>query len=211
MGLKARYIQCNGTRAWLRIYWGLPFDEERNLQPMSCPVGPKGHGASYHNAQTFLTETDVIDAKKLGGEPSDYPFERWPTKCEWCGAAPDYSSPELKRQVFRKRRYNTASGDPEPGDLYYVSWGRGENAGCPFHDNCDGQHLFAILPNGEDWDIDGRASNCDRPHDRTHRCWVRHGEPPQITVDKRGLTCHAGAGSIALGSYHGFLHNGVFT
>jgi hypothetical protein len=40
---------------------------------------------------------------------------------------------------------------------------------------------------------------------------VRHGEPPQITVDKRGLTCHAGAGSIALGSYHGFLHNGVFT
>jgi hypothetical protein len=37
---------------------------------------------------------------------------------------------------------------------------------------------------------------------------VRHGEAPNITVDKNGVTCGAGAGSIQCGSYHGFLRNG---
>jgi hypothetical protein len=46
---------------------------------------------------------------------------------------------------------------------------------------------------------------------RPHKCWVRHGEPPNHTVDKRGNTCGAGAGSILSGSYHGFLRDGSFT
>lgn len=44
---------------------------------------------------------------------------------------------------------------------------------------------------------------------QTDRCWVRHGEPPIVTVNKDGLTCAAGAGSIGIGGgeryYHGFL------
>lgn len=46
-----------------------------------------------------------------------------------------------------------------------------------------------------------------------HRCWVRHGVAPDFHVDKSGLTCGAGGGSIwsrqgRPNSYHGFLHHG---
>lgn len=43
-----------------------------------------------------------------------------------------------------------------------------------------------------------------------HKCWVRHGTPPGevVHVDKNGITCGAGAGSIAIPNWHGFLHNG---
>ena len=76
-------------------------------------------------------------------------------------------------------------------------------------------HLIVCCPNGpeatRDWDIDSRASNCGLPEDRLHRCWVRRGEPPNLTVDKAGVTCAAGAGSIALPNWHGFLRNGELT
>jgi hypothetical protein len=49
------------------------------------------------------------------------------------------------------------------------------------------------------------------PNDRLHRCWVRHGDAPELTVDKNGKTCGAGGGSIVSGSYHGFLRNGFLT
>jgi len=66
-----------------------------------------------------------------------------------------------------------------------------------------------ILPNGIPWDIDSRAGNCALKDDRLHRCWVRTGEPPDVTVGKSGgPTCAAGAGSIQGGDWHGFLRNG---
>lgn len=71
--------------------------------------------------------------------------------------------------------------------------------------------LHVVCPNGRHWDIDSRCSNCTLPNDHVHRCWVCHGEPPNITVDKQGVTCAAGAGSILAGDYHGFLRNGEFT
>lgn len=69
--------------------------------------------------------------------------------------------------------------------------------------------LVVKLPNGRTWHIDSEASNCTRKGDKSHRCWIRHGTPPLITVDKNGETCAAGAGSIMAGDYHGFLRNGV--
>ncbi len=77
-------------------------------------------------------------------------------------------------------------------------------------DNETEAHLIVKTPGGS-WDIDARASNCTLPNDKQHRCWVRHGLPPDIHVDKNGVTCAAGAGSILIGNYHGFLHNGVLT
>jgi hypothetical protein len=68
-------------------------------------------------------------------------------------------------------------------------------------------HLIVKTPGG-DWDIDNRASNCTLPNDKVHRCWVRHGEPPNVDVNKSGITCNAGAGSIVIGNWHGFLRNG---
>lgn len=43
-----------------------------------------------------------------------------------------------------------------------------------------------------------------------HKCWIRHGAPSEamLTVDKQGVTCQAGAGSILCGKYHGFLRCG---
>jgi hypothetical protein len=75
----------------------------------------------------------------------------------------------------------------------------------------DGRWLVVRLPNDHDWCIDSRARNCTLPNDNDHRCWIRHGEPPNITVDKVGKTCAAGGGSIQAGDFHGFLRNGEIT
>lgn len=88
---------------------------------------------------------------------------------------------------------------------------------CPaYHDvpqwcGPDGLALWCKLPNGHEWHIDGRASNCTKPDDRVHKCWCRAGDPRTGTlhVTKEGLTCAAGAGSILSGDYHGFLVHGV--
>lgn len=93
----------------------------------------------------------------------------------------------------------------------------------------DGLYIICKTPGG-DWHIDTRAGNCNMAckncgvaqnlHDSSgcglfedsaaHRCWVRHGIPPNITVDKNGVSCSAGAGSINFeGKFHGFLRDGV--
>lgn len=96
----------------------------------------------------------------------------------------------------------------------------------------DGKSICVITPGGE-WMIDGRASNCNSPckncgvaykdhldndlaghyyeDSRPHKCWIRHGIPPNLTVNKVGITCGAGAGSIIRGDYHGYLINGSLT
>lgn len=203
--MRARLATCVGTRAHLRIYWG-----------GDCPnCGDQG-SAGYHNAMVLLGDTERQDDWSFMGEPRDHAGDpRWPTKCDHCGKeAPATAT----RQVFRDRVYDTPTGTLEPGCLYWADWfrehdddGAGVSGSCVLHDKCDGRHLMAILPNGRQWDIDGRASNCTMREDRLHRCWVRHGEPPNVTVDKDGLTCAAGAGSIQAGDYHGHLRDGSFT
>lgn len=76
----------------------------------------------------------------------------------------------------------------------------------------DGIALMVRLPNGRDWAVDSEASNCTRKGE-PHACWVRHGDPREcrVTVDKAGDTCTAGAGSILVDDYHGFLQGGVLT
>jgi hypothetical protein len=203
-----RFIEENGTKAWLRVFWGKSPD---------CP----SHG--YHNARLPLVETDTLADWDLGGTPEDYPDDRWPSVCEHCGAAvPDDLKPELPyneqvhRQVFRQRRYTTASGRPEIGDMFWTTWrltpaeGGGTECSCTWS-NCDGRHLYVILPDGHEWDTSSRASNCTMKDDKTHRCWVLSGEPPNVTSSKTGHTCRAGAGSVATGKWHGFLRNGKLT
>lgn len=72
----------------------------------------------------------------------------------------------------------------------------------------DGECWSVITPGGM-WIIDSRCSNCTKPNDNIHKCWCRKGVAPNFTVDKNGPhTCSAGAGSIQIGKYHGFLRNG---
>lgn len=97
----------------------------------------------------------------------------------------------------------------EPGATWNAWW----MADTPATRGPDGMALMVRLPDGHDWAVDAEARNCTRPGDRSHKCWVRHGDPrrAQVTVDKAGETCAAGAGSIASGGYHGFLQAGVLT
>jgi hypothetical protein len=95
--------------------------------------------------------------------------------------------------------------DAPIGAMMYADWMEGSDCIGP-----DGKSLIVKTPGGE-WYIDSRASNCTKKDDNIHKCWVRHGVPPMITVDKNGNTCAAGAGSIMIGNYHGFLINGELT
>lgn len=174
-----------GTIAYLRIYY-----------PGACKEG------SYHDARTFLG----ISGHKNDsfGEPKDYAQDRWPTHCKDCGVPVPESG--IERHILTKRRYDTPSGLLEPGCMYWNDWLPKDM----FWSNQQGPYLEVLLPNGNRWNIDSRASNCGLPDDKEHRCWCRHGDPPNITVNKVGRTCNAGAGSIWIGDYHGMLENGEF-
>lgn len=87
----------------------------------------------------------------------------------------------------------------------WATWCRSQDDGAP---------LIIKLPDGDLWYVDGPAGNCGRqddPNQELHHCWVRHGVVPTITVDKNGVTCSAGAGSVASTHYHGFLRDGYLT
>lgn len=128
--------------------------------------------------------------------------------CMYCGALPpDDQSPHAGSHAV----WDTATGELEPGCMFFEEHEPGK---CFWWDNCDGRHLHVVCPDGHPWDVDGRASNCTKKDDRLHRCWVRAGEPPNVTVTKASPghpSCSAGAGSISTGAYHGFLRGGVLT
>lgn len=209
MSVRCFWLEPIGrTRLTLRCYADGP-----------CPSMPGPNG--YHNAHTPLF--DVVE-RKVTREDGDWIYNRegpqlpgdvfptydWPTACD-CG----FVFAEPSRQVFSDRllrRVDTGEirGIREwakvPGAMWNLEWlvDHAEYRGP------DGRSLSVVLPNQHEWYIDSRASNCTMPTDTAHKCWVRHGIPPVITVDKNGLTCAAGAGSIQAGDYHGFLRNGVF-
>lgn len=127
---------------------------------------------------------------------------------EKCGQ-PGCTDPKCYRYrcpIFR--RVDTGEemtlNDATPGAMFFADWYKER----PEYLGPDGKCLIVVLPNGHHWMVDGRASNCTRKGDKVHKCWCRHGEAPNITVDKVGNTCAAGAGSIAVEGYHGFLRNG---
>lgn len=220
--MRARFIHQIGIAGKLRIYWDKVRSEKvyedgysSNKWLDDCPSSyGLGHNG-IHNACTPLGSKEGTTDYNCFGKVEDFSIEKWPTQCNDCAqSVPQAIRPtkageegiEVIRQVFTWRLYNTASGKPEPGDLYWIKHEIGD---CPYWDNCNGMHLHGIVPNGDDWDIDCRASNCTMPEDRQHRCWIKTGSPEDGTlhVDKNGATCAAGAGSIMLSQWHGFLHH----
>lgn len=144
-------------------------------------------GRSYHNAEKHLFDEPGVQST-IGSRPAPGGAE-WPTACDACGAACPEDAP---KQMFPRRLYDTASGSPEPGRHLRSHWIHDAGRGVCEWDGCDGK---------------GRASNCTKPQDRAHRCWVLHGDPVH-TASKAGNTCAAGAGSIVTPKWHGFLVNG---
>ncbi len=164
----------------------------------------------YHNASTFLEKEEKIkeyvDREKITDELKADP--RWPKQCP-CGYVFQHSD---EWYIDHKTEY-AKHDDPSlvftldmasapVGAMWYSDWY------LPSYMGPDGHSLTVRTPGG-DWSIDSRASNCTLPNDDVHKCWVRTGEPPNITVGKGGFTCAAGAGSILMSNrYHAFLQNG---
>lgn len=115
----------------------------------------------------------------------------------------------IGKPVYRNMDTGEETHELPIGALYvYASPGRGY----------DGLSVACVVPFSKDgyadktshWHVDGFCSNCTRRDDDNHHCWVRHGTVGEIVhVDKNGDTCAAGAGSIAVPGFHGFLHHGV--
>lgn len=197
--LPLRFVREVGVRLALRRYWD-----------GSCPA------YGYHNASVHLSDV-LIDGCEQGGqldESSSYlrgpvpahDDPRWPVTCSGCPApVPDTAH----RQLWHQRLYDTPDGELHPGDAYLTSAYHDHDNRCPTWSNCTGTHFVVVTPDGSPWDVDSRAGNCTQSSDRLHRCWVRHGDPPRVTVNKAGHTCTAGAGSIQTPRWHGFLRDGV--
>lgn len=153
--------------------------------------------AYSHNSCSDGTDCQIELSRDVN---IDNALDGRPFTCEKC------------RQFFvpdgMRSKWDTLSTELEPGNLYWEPTYPEKT----YWDNHKGPHLMAILPNGDPWCIDSRASNCTMPHDRLHRCWIRTGVPGTagFNVGKNGHTCAAGQGSILSGNYHGYLRNGEF-
>jgi hypothetical protein len=188
--------------------------------------GPCGDQDEHHARwETARGDGDIPDDASKAAYAAPIPAD---AACTRCGAP---VPADASRSGGGSRTWDTPSGDLEPGCLFWGDWlphQPSDDPGpmaCPTWKNsdgtirsrgwtnCTGRHLHCVLPNGIHWDIDARASNCTLPDDTLHRCWVRVGDPEtgDVHVDKDGYSCAAGAGSIAAGDYHGFLHHGTLT
>ncbi len=136
---------------------------------------------------------------------------RWPTACSSCGYL---FAPDDARWVRIAPLYDGSPDGirrPEHDFMVGALFDKEYLHDWPEWTGPDGLSLHCMTPGGT-WCIDSIASNCTDPHNRNHKCWIRHGDPRtgKITVDKGGApTCTAGAGSIQCGTYHGFLRDGA--
>ena len=170
----------------------------------------------YHNAKIYLKDVEAPLDRDRG--PYQWPREDplWPRACE-CGYV--FSDAD-QWQVFDDRVYRRMDNGDDfplrlapPGSLYVADWY--DYDAHSFMHGYDKLSVHCVKPHGDTWCIDQRASNCTMPDDDKHRCWVRHGTFGEtVHVDKAGLTCAAGAGSIFSGrnrEWHGFLDHGYLT
>jgi hypothetical protein len=210
-------------RIWLRRY-------QMSDDMKACRV----HG--YHNAMTLVGDApekktpegyiDSISEQVYADDP------RWPARCD-CGKE---FGPMEPFQVFTRSLYRKQTGvemftieDAPVGSIWNAWWLKCNELCGP-----DGQRLMCKLPGGHDWMIDGRANNCDslckscgsayHTHNKDgackrfveshpHKCWVRTGTAGQadftVGKGKPGESCGAGAGSIIVPGWHGFLTGGM--
>lgn len=179
--------------------------------PLACKDGAGLHSARWKLDRLAL-DSELARSRSL----DEIERGRADASCENCGAQRTPQSTGVRAWSGETWIYDTPSGTPEAGTMHWADWYPcAEGHQCiTGWTNCDGKHLIVTLPNGYQWDVSSRCSNCDKRDDKTHRCWVRHGDPGKgepVHVDKNGLTCNAGAGSIAAPGWHGFLHNGELT
>lgn len=193
------------------IAWGL-----RRYSPNSCcAAGTR----PYHDALVYIGRQPAPyrDDGHRGMLPMlDHDDFRWPTTCTCGEPFTDSDTWQMWQELLYRR---TDTGDLHVLHTSAPAWAPTAPGGACWdatwlssYPSPDGVHLMVRLANGHDWQVDSQASNCARPGE-PHFCWIRHGDPRacQVTVDKAGDTCAAGAGSILAADYHGFLQDGVLT
>lgn len=210
-------VPTSRVRQYLRRY-------HSGSQPgdAACPV----HGMGYHNAWTPIGEAPAHYQDGYLSQATPTPPEsdpRWPTTCA-CGYVFQARDPWQLFESLLYQRQDTGEEmtlrEAGPGAMWNADWlirgldyssPQAATQPWPWKPGPDGLCLTVRLPDGHDWIIDSRSSNCTMPQDNVHSCWVRHGTPPNISVGKSGgLTCSAGGGSIMSPSgWHGFLTNGI--
>lgn len=168
--------------------------------------------SDWHSKRVHLRDEPITfvdgDPERWTEVPMlDHSDPRWPTHCK-CGFA---FTPEDDCQMDQERLYKRSDtgevlieDSAPPGAMWYADWYAHKESGRNI--GPDGRCLVVRLPDGVDWIIDSRASNCDR-RDVRHNCWKRTGTPPNVNVTKGG-PCTKGAGSILTEKYHGHLRNG---
>ena len=161
-----------------------------------------------HDASAVQAHSVVIDPLEMYDDwRHDDPL--WPKKCERCEYVfkNDDKWHLVKERLYIRSDTKKLTTIPEagPGAMYYAPW---LEKYPEYWKGSDGHILMVICPDGHTWNVDSRCSNCTMPDDNAHRCWIRHGTPPNITVDKVGNTCRAGGGSINTHNWHGFLRDG---
>jgi hypothetical protein len=205
-----------------------------------CPGKFSYHNAQAFIGELPMTRDangylESISPDKYADDP------RWPAKCEACGYEFGLMDEfQVFREEIYRRVDNGAEmtlREAPAGAIWNAFW----LADAPCWRGPDGMALICRLPGMIDWHIDGVASNCDSPckncgkpmflHNtksqiegqpnaancreyedaHPHKCWIRSGTPPNVSVGKgtAGQSCGAGAGSIAVPGWHGFLRNGA--
>jgi hypothetical protein len=193
--LPARFIKPVAYRLTLTCEWGTDCFDSKETKT----EGP--HYAEKHIDYPMFHAENIVEASsQIGVEPGFFP-----NICHSCGvAAPE----DANRAHFFGYLYDTDTMMPEPGDLYFWEHDEGN---CPAEwMPCNGAHLIAVLPDGSERDLDGRDPRCAAPENSLHRCWIRKGDPPYLTVSKQGRTCGEGAGGITGSDWFGYLRNGYF-
>lgn len=187
---------------WLRRYVVRPYGERRGW---TCESG-------WHEAKVRIEDAEDPLVEITNGDVWPHDDPRWPTTCERC----PYEFVEADEWQLSAHQEYAGGGhvftlfDAPAGAMYDAHWMPESWRGS------DGISLVVFCPQrsggrAQDWHVDSRAANCTKPDDTEHKCWVRHGDPRKepVTVDKDGVTCAAGAGSIQIGDWHGFLRGGL--
>lgn len=216
-------------RRYLRCYQGRGDNEGMQLGVPAVGDQPACH-ATPHGYCNAMRELDTIEEEwgelrengqrwRKGYDAADWSAEAFPTTCDACGAVMTNPS----RQIFTDEIMEIKTG-PREGETFVrreapvgAMWEITYYRDIPDWCGRDGMALMIVTPGGE-WHPDGRASNCTRPGDTAHRCWVRRGDPKTgyVHVDKDATlqeTCEAGAGSIWQNKdgprdWHGFCYRG---
>lgn len=211
----------------IKVFFLEPTDRERMClrRYRSSAEHKCAKTGSYCNAMFAFGECD-IRYSQTGDRTIEHRAElepphtdpRWPTRCEACGEPfGDKDQYQLfARQIYVRESdgFRCTLADAPPGACWDAWWmadrHKDDPPGVGAMKGDDGRCLTVRCPDGHDWMIDSRASNCTKKDDNTHHCWVRHDRPEDgtLTVDKNGNTCAAGAGSIQTPKWHGFLRNG---